>query len=110
MYTHLIDHLSVHKIITPFQCGFRPNHSTENVLLRTVEDWRFDVDRGKAVAAILIDFTKTPSLILCCSRNYTLLVLLTQHYVGSRIFFQTGGRVVIDGHSSNWLYVQQGVP
>ena len=58
MYTHLIDHLSVHKIITPFQCGFRPNHSTENVLLRTVEDWRFDVDCGKAVAAILIDFTK----------------------------------------------------
>ena len=118
VYTRLLDHLSVHNILTPFQSGFHPNHSTEDVLLRTVEDW-WIVGKLLLLSSLISLRPLTPSLTLCCSGNYTLLVLLTQHYVGSRIFFQTGGKelssiatpqVVIDGHSSSWLYVQQGVP
>ena len=58
MYTRLMTFLSENNILTQFQSGFRPNHSTEDVLIRTVEDWRRDVDQGKAIAAVFIDFSK----------------------------------------------------
>ena len=38
VYTPLLDYLTVHNILTPFQSGIHPNHSTKDVLLRTVED------------------------------------------------------------------------
>ncbi len=51
-----MSHLKQNNILTKFQSGFRPNHSTEDVLLRTVEDWRKEVYQGKAIAAVFIDF------------------------------------------------------
>ena len=58
VYTRLMCHLSENNILTPYQSGFRPNHSTEYVLLLTVEDRRQEVDQGKAVAAVSNDFSK----------------------------------------------------
>ena len=111
--TRLLDHLSVHNILTPFQSGFRPNHSTEDVLLRTVEDWRFDVDRGKAVAAVFIDFTKAFDSIshsLLLRKLHTIGVVDTALCWFQDFLSNRRQRVVINGHSSSWLYVQQGVP
>ena len=113
VYTRLLDHLSVHNILTPFQSGFRPNHSTEDVLLRTVEDWRFDVDRGKAVAAVFIDFTKAFDSIshsLLLRKLHTIGVVDTALCWFQDFLSNRRQRVVIDGHSSSRLYVQQGVP
>ena len=113
VYTRLLDHLNVHNILTPFQSGFRPNHSTEDVLLRTVEDWRFDVDRGKAVAAVFIDFTKAFDSIshsLLLRKLHTIGVVDTALCWFQDFLSNRRQRVVIDGHSSSWLYVQQGVP
>ncbi len=53
-----MSHLKQNNMLTKYQSGFRPNHSTEDVLLRTVEDWRKEVDKGKAIAAVFIDFSK----------------------------------------------------
>ena len=58
MYTRLVSYIDENNILTPYQSGFRPNHSTEDVLLQPAEDWRREVDQGKVVAAIFIDFSK----------------------------------------------------
>ena len=59
MYTRLMTFLSENNILTQFQSGFQPNHSTEDVLIRRMsEDWRQDVGQGKAIAAVFIDFSK----------------------------------------------------
>ena len=38
VYVRPMTYLNDNNILTPFQSGFQPNHSTEDVLLRTVED------------------------------------------------------------------------
>ena len=86
MYTRLMVFLSENNILNPFQSGFRHNHSTEDVLIRTVEDWRREVDQGKAIAAVFIDFSKAP---LFCSQNYKTLVSRTRRWIGSKIILPT---------------------
>ena len=113
VYSRLMHYLDEHNILTPFQSGFRPNYSTEDVLLKTVEDWRLSVDRGNAVAAVFIDFSKAFDSI-----SYPLLVKKLQSIGVADIAltwfhdFLTNRqqRVVIDGHASSWLTIQKGVP
>ena len=113
VYTRLMCHLSENNILTPYQSGFRPNHSTEDVLLRTVEDWRQEVDQGKAIAAVFIDFSKAFDSI-----SHPLLLKKLQgigiNYMALNLFkdFLTNRqqRVVIDGQASSWSLVKQGVP
>ena len=113
VYTRLMCHLSENNILTPYQSGFRPNHSTEDVLLRTVEDWKQEVDQGKAVAAVFIDFSKAFDSI-----SHPLLLKKLQgigiNYMAlnwSKDFLTNRQqRVVIDGQASSWSLVQQGVP
>ena len=113
VYSRLMHYLDEHNILNPFQSGFRPNHSTEDVLLKTVEDWRLSVDRGNAVAAVFIDFSKAFDSI-----SHPLLVKKLQSIGVADIAltwfhdFLTNRqqRVVIDGHASSWLTIQKGVP
>ena len=39
------------------QSGFRPNRSTQDVLLKTIDDWKLALD-NKIVASVLIDLSK----------------------------------------------------
>ena len=113
VYTRLMDHLNHNNILTPFQSGFRPNHSTEDVLLRTVEDWRREVDQGKAIAAVFIDFSKAFDSI---SHPLLLKKLNLLNIKGTVLSWfkdflsNRRQRVVIEGHKSSWALVQQGVP
>ena len=113
MYTRLMTFLSENNILTPFQSGFRPNHSTEDVLIRTVEGWRQEVDQGKAIAAVFIDFSKAFDSIA----HPLLLTKLQSIGVNNKALdwfkdYLTNRRqrVVVDGHVSSWSLVQQGVP
>ena len=78
-----------------------------------MEGWRFDVDRGKAVAGVFIDFTKAFDSIshsLLLRKLHTIGVVDTALCWFQVFLSNRRQRVVIDGHSSSWLYVQQGVP
>ena len=58
VYQQTLHHLLKNNLLTPHQSGFRPGHSMEDVLLRTIDDWRLSIDSRKVVAAVFIDFTK----------------------------------------------------
>ena len=45
-------------ILSPYQSGFHPNHSTEDMLVKTTDDWRRAVDKGRVVEMIFLDFKK----------------------------------------------------
>ena len=51
LYKHLQDNSLLH----PAQSGFRSFHSIEDVLLKSVNDWRYALDRDELVAAVFID-------------------------------------------------------
>ena len=40
------------------QAGFRPNRSTQDILLRTIDDWKAALDGGHIIATVMIDLNK----------------------------------------------------
>ena len=89
----LYSFLQQHSLLTQHQTGFRPNHSTQDILIKTVDDWRKSVDNDYIVGAL---FSKayeysaanygTPSRLavelyrhLCCcllsNPRYTLMLI-----------------------------------
>ena len=55
-------------ILEPNQFGFRPGHSTQDVLVNMVDGWRKAMDEDKVVGAVYLDF------------SIRLLTWLTTHY------------------------------
>ena len=45
----------MNKLLDPAQSGFRPHHCTQDVLVKTVDDWKIALDAGKMVGTVLID-------------------------------------------------------
>ena len=58
MYDRLISHLLNFYLLSDFQSGFRPSHSTQDVLLHVVDCWRRAIDDGKFVVAGFLDLAK----------------------------------------------------
>ncbi len=58
IHHQIYSYLTAHSLLHPCQSGFRPSHSTQDTLLKTVDDWRIALDRGEYVGAILIDLSK----------------------------------------------------
>jgi len=51
-------YLQEHSLLNESQSGFRSHHSTQDVLVSTVDDWQQDIDRNKLVGSIMIDLSK----------------------------------------------------
>ena len=45
-------------LLTPAQSGFRPGHSTQDLLLKVVEDWKSALDCDDLVGTVFIDLSK----------------------------------------------------
>ena len=43
---------------SPFLCGFRKNHNSQYSLLKMVEVWKKNIDKGNEIAVILMDLSK----------------------------------------------------
>ena len=56
VHTQLYDYLSQHKILSPYQCGFRKAHSTETAALSFADTIRRNIDQGHMTGAVFIDF------------------------------------------------------
>ena len=64
-------------MLNEVQAGFRPNHSTQDVLLRTVDDWKTSLDKGDVIGTIMIYLSKAFDSI-----DHTLLLKKFNAYGG----------------------------
>ena len=105
-------YMETNKLLDPAQSGFRPHHCTQDVLAKSVDDWKIALDEGKMVGTVLIDLSKAFNTI-----NHTVLNKLYAYGVrGVELVWFTDylrdrkQRVVMDGVSSDWNKVMKGVP
>ena len=56
--SHVMQHLDHHNLLTPFQHGFRQNHSCETQLIITIHDLAKALDNHNQTDLILLDFSK----------------------------------------------------
>ena len=52
------DHLDAHGLLSDKQWGFRKGRSAEGLLMRLTENWKREIDDGKIVGVVFIDFKK----------------------------------------------------
>ena len=54
----LLQHLDKSSQLSPFQCGFRKNHSTQDAVTYFTDCIRKGIDEGCVTAAVFVDFQK----------------------------------------------------
>ena len=58
VHRQLYQFLSKHQILSPFQCGFRKNHSTESAAISFTDSIRRGMDQGLLTGTVFIDLRK----------------------------------------------------
>ena len=58
IYSQVMQHLDIHKILCDQQHGFRKRRSCDSQLLVTIQDISANLDEGKQIDAVLLDFSK----------------------------------------------------
>lgn len=58
IYKQLYTYLTTNSLLQPNQFGFRPSHSTQDALLKTMDDWHIALDLGKSIGAVFLDLSK----------------------------------------------------
>ena len=58
VYDQLYSYLTEHDLLTKYQSGFRPLHSTVTALLNITNDWYLNIDNGLINMAVFIDLAK----------------------------------------------------
>ncbi len=113
IYSQLSTYLSINNILSLFQSGFRPNHSTTTALLKFTNDVLLAANIGELTGAILMDLTKAFDFV----DRYLLLDKL--HAIGlsdnAVLWFNSYLHnhkqcVVLHGNKSDLLIQQRGVP
>ena len=54
VHRQLYAYLQRHSILNVAQSGFRPHHTTQDVLVSTNDDWRQALDEDKLVGSIMV--------------------------------------------------------
>ena len=106
-------YLTTNSLLHPCQSGFRPAHSTQDTLLKTVDEWKIALDCGEYIGAILIDLSKAFDTI---DHNILLNKLsaygITKNELKWFKDYLTGRmqRVCVDSTFSDWTTITRGVP
>ena len=110
---HLLDHLERHNILTSVNHGFRSGFSCETQLLTTMHDLLQQYDIGSQIDMVILDFSKAFDTV----PHARLLHKLTCYGVVGSLHKWLGDfltnrnmQVVVDGESSDSVYVESGVP
>ena len=109
LYTYLTENSLLH----PSQSGFRPAHCTQDLLLKTVDDWRASLDRGECVGTAMIDLSKAFDSIdhnLLLDKLSAYGILNGEHQWFSNYLSGRQQRVMVNGAYSDWAPVSRGVP
>ena len=112
MHSQVYDYFQHHGILHHAQSGFRSKHSTQDVLLKTVDHWQFSQSRNAVVGAVFVDPSKEFDCI-----SQLLLQRLDQYGFRGTPFewfrsFLCGRkqRVVVGGEESLRFDLHSGVP
>ena len=58
VFQQLYHYLKVNSILSKFQSGFRPLHSTVSALIQMWDDWSDNMDKGKLTGVVFLDIRK----------------------------------------------------
>ena len=58
VHQQIYKYLTQSNLLNEAQSGFRPQHSTHYVLLKTIDDWKIALDKDEVVGTVLIDLSK----------------------------------------------------
>ncbi len=113
VFNQLSQYLNLFNILSPFQSGFRPKHSTTTALLKFTNDVFSSFDKGQLTGAIFIDLSKAFDMVdhyLLLDKLYS--IGLSQHAL---LWFSTylhnrRQSVAFQGFQSDFLIVENGVP
>ena len=95
------------------QFGFRPGHTTQDVLVSMIDDWRKVLDEDKLVGSIMLDLSKAFDTV-----DYNILVQKLERFgvEGDELSWFKGyledrrQRVRVGEVKSTWSVVKRGVP
>ena len=63
IHAQLYAYMESNALIHLAQSGFCPRHSTQDVLVKTVDDWQKALDRDEVVGTVLVDLSKAFDMI-----------------------------------------------
>lgn len=113
VHDQLVSHLLKYRLFSVYQSGFRPSHSTQDVLLHVVDCWRQAIDNSEFVVSGFLDLAKA----FDCVNHNILLDKLARYGVvhGSQTWFASYlshrmQSVKFGGLLSEWGTVHVGVP
>ena len=58
VHCQLYNYLQENKLLNPLQFEFRAGHTTQDVLVSMIDDWRKALDEDKLVGIIMLDLSK----------------------------------------------------
>ena len=113
IYKQLYTYLTTNSLLQPNQFGFQPSHSTQDALLKTMDDWCIALDLGKSIGAVFLDLSKAfdsidHSLLLRKLQSYG--VEGNEHKWFSNYLDGRKQRVKLEVSYSDWANVLRGVP
>jgi hypothetical protein len=81
MYEQMVNYVSRNVLISSFQSGFRPGHSTATNIARVSDDIRLKVESNQPTILVLLDFSKAfdsvyHGLFMLRRRHSSLLIFL----------------------------------
>lgn len=105
--------LSKHNLLSPFQSGFRPGHSTTTALVNITDDIRSGMESGKLTVLALLDFSNAFNTV-----DFDLLLGVLGSFGMSpsvidwfrSYLFGRRQRVHFDDSKSSWCSTAAGVP
>ena len=60
---HLMAYMNKYNIIHESQSGFRQKHSCQTALIKLIDQWMADIDKGDTIGSMFIDFRKAFDLV-----------------------------------------------
>lgn len=113
IYNQLMSYVNENNILSCQQSGFRKGYSTTSVLACITDNVMRSLDRGDAVALVLLDFSKAfdtlDQALLCSKLNYYGLDAISVDFFKS-YFRQRSQIVSLDDRRSQVGLVTSGVP
>ena len=113
VHKHLYNYMVTNQLLTPLQSGFREGDSTTNQLLHTYHTICEAVDKGKEIRAVFCDISKAFDRVWHKGLLYKLRCMGCSNRIVNWFASYLSKRrqhVVINGQSSDWVYIWAGVP